>query len=218
MDLRLMIKEMIKQGMTDEEIVANLKAIGVEDVDKAIADALAAEEKGKPTIPKKQETVQPQQPAPEEAKGEEELEIEGLEGSKSLFEEEKPPADAEEALKEAKPLFEKGEETGEEPEKEEAKPLFEEAPKTEAAVEEIPRLEITKISGGEEKTTDIASMLKKAGVESVMQPMPQTSALDLDKLERKLDDLLAATKALQEINKQILEANREMLFKLKTMK
>lgn len=227
MDLRLMIKEMIRQGMSDDDIVANLKAIGVEDVEKAIADALAAEEKVKPDAAKKVEAGEPakaQTPVgtvDEKRAEEEELEIAGLGGSKSLFEDEKPPKDAEEALKEAEPLFGKGEgRAWPKAEMEEVKPLFgvQEPSKEgkEEADEEIPKLEITKIEGGEEKTTDIASMLNKAGVESAMRPMPQTSLADVDQLERKIDDLLAAVKALQDINRQILEANREMLFRLKT--
>ncbi|MFH1107072.1 MAG: hypothetical protein V1787_04195 [Candidatus Micrarchaeota archaeon] len=207
MDLRLMIKEMIQQGMSDEEIVANLKELGIQDVEKAIADALAEDEKGAPKARAQAPQQKIETPIEEAGEGPEEPEVEGLESSKSLFEE---PAEKEEAEDKEEPVKQLFEET--------PKPAPHERRKAEAAVEDIPKLEITKIEAGEEKTTDIAAMLNKAGIESVVQPVAQTRLADIGGVERKLDDLLAAIKALQSIDKQILEANREMLFKLKVQK
>ncbi|MFH1200382.1 MAG: hypothetical protein V1708_04910 [Candidatus Micrarchaeota archaeon] len=270
MDLRVMIKEMIKQGSSDAEIVANLKELGIENVEEAIAGALAAEEKEapkpKPQTQLQKKAAQPQteietateipQASQTESQASEEEQIEGLSSSKSLFEEDAPPKDVDEALGGEKPLFEsaakpqgkgiapkddaqkivsqpagkaQAQDTEEPHGEDEVKPLFGELRKDTAqekgkpaqakpVEDEIPKLEITSIYGGEEKSTDIASMLNKAGIETPMRAMPQSSIADADAIERKLDDLEAAIKALTEVNRQILEANRETLFRLKTQK
>ncbi|MFQ5406335.1 MAG: hypothetical protein ACE5DI_04215 [Candidatus Micrarchaeia archaeon] len=87
------------------------------------------------------------------------------------------------------------------PSQEESKELFDQQ---EAGA---PPLKITEVSTkGEEKTVDLETMLKGQA------PSKQTSP-SLKKIEQKLDELTALTKALQDINKKVLETNRKILLK-----
>ncbi|MEW5956058.1 MAG: hypothetical protein AB1626_06010 [Candidatus Micrarchaeota archaeon] len=96
-----------------------------------------------------------------------------------------------------------------------APPKEEKAPAEEKIVEEAPPLEITSISGEEEKMFEVG---KKPGsalppeAAELMAPLPKTVSADVS---AKLDETIALLKALQDINKKILETNREMLMRLK---
>ena len=56
---------------------------------------------------------------------------------------------------------------------------------------------------------------KGNATEEIMKSIPKTSFSNTDDVESKLDDLMALVKALQEINRKILETNRDILLHLK---
>ncbi|MFH0971363.1 MAG: hypothetical protein V1835_02240 [Candidatus Micrarchaeota archaeon] len=97
------------------------------------------------------------------------------------------------------------------------KPTDEEKKRADRAVEDIPELEVTSISADGEKVKNIGEMLgKNSDREVIMRKMPNTSFRNIDEVERKLDELNAMLKAVYEIDMKILEANRDMLLRLKT--
>ncbi len=99
------------------------------------------------------------------------------------------------------------------------KPSDDEKKRVDKAVEEIPELEITNIDDEGEKTRDIQEMLgKKKAEREIMGRMPVTSFQNLDEVERKMDELVSMLRAVYEIDKKILDANREVLLRLKTEK
>ena len=65
---------------------------------------------------------------------------------------------------------------------------------------------------GDEKETSVASMIQKSNDGT---PLFQSSSSVSPKMEQKLDDALALLRALQDINKKILQTNQEMLLRLK---
>jgi len=94
-------------------------------------------------------------------------------------------------------------------------PAAEKPPAEEKSVEEAPPFEITSVAGEEEKMLEVG---KKPGpampaeAAELMTPLPKTVSADV---AAKLDETIALLKALQDINKKILETNREMLMRLK---
>lgn len=175
MDLKQMIRDMIQSGMSNEEIVENLKELGIENVNDVLDETLRDEaEKAK----KKVAHIVKKEPGPDDEIGDAEPE----EG-KPLFEE--PPA---------------------------MQPHEKEAAKK--ATEEIPELEITSVSGNQEKQTNIEEMLGKAE----MKRMPHTALSNVEDVENKLDEAIALLKSVQDINQKILEANRDVLLRLKMQK
>jgi len=65
---------------------------------------------------------------------------------------------------------------------------------------------------GDEKEISVASMIQKSNDGT---PLFQSSLSVSPKMEQKLDDALALLRALQDINKKILQTNQEMLLRLK---
>ncbi len=130
-------------------------------------------------------------------------------GEKELFSEEQPPEEGEEEGGKqeggSKALF------GEKPAKEETEAEEAEVEKPENM--EIPELKITRVQGGEEKEVNIEEMLKTAAVGAGGEPaFTKTEAAGL---KAKLEETISLLKALQEINKKILEAEKEVLMRLK---
>ncbi len=108
----------------------------------------------------------------------------------------------------------------ENPEEEMAK-AFKETPsakpsKTASQSEESGELQITKIDGESEKTVDIRNMLEGTSGESdeLMKKVSNTDIGNVDEMEDKLDQIIALLKALQDVNKKILESNRDILVKM----
>ncbi len=108
----------------------------------------------------------------------------------------------------------------ENPEEEMAKALRETtAMKAGKATESEGELRITKIDGENEKTVaiDIKNMLESvSGGESdeLMKTVSKTDIGNADEMEDKLDQIIALLKALQDVNKKILESNRDILVKM----
>ena len=84
------------------------------------------------------------------------------------------------------------------------------------AANEEGKIRITKIDGDSEQTVDIRNILEGGGTEEVelMKKVADTNVGNADELEDKLDQIIALLKALQDINKKILETNRDLLVKL----
>ncbi len=87
-----------------------------------------------------------------------------------------------------------------------------------AQSEESGELQITKIDGESEKTVavDIKNMLESVSGDSdeIMKNVSKTDIGNADEIEDKLDQIIALLKALQDVNKKILESNRAILVKL----
>jgi hypothetical protein len=180
MDAKEIAREMIKSGHSKEEILSNLKELGINAPEKFYEDAML--EEGKGVISKELG----------DKKSDDEEEAEDLFGGEN------------------KPLFGDSKQT-------QQKPTREEKRRADKAVEDIPQLEITNISDEGEKIKDIGEMLgKDDSGEHPMKSMPKTSFADIDELERKLNELISITKAVYEIDRKILEANRDLITKLKS--
>ena len=77
-------------------------------------------------------------------------------------------------------------------------------------------IQITKIDSEGENTVDIGKIIN-GGEEKqteLMKTVSRTNINDADVLEDKLDQIIALLKALQELNKKVLETNRDLLVKL----
>ncbi len=83
--------------------------------------------------------------------------------------------------------------------------------------EPTPNFQFTKIDGDEEKTVDLEKMLGKEDASEGAQVMRTVakSNFNSDEIESKLDETVALLKSLQEINKKILDTNRDILMRLK---
>ncbi len=83
--------------------------------------------------------------------------------------------------------------------------------------EPTPNFQFTKIDGDEEKTVDLEKMLGKEDPSEGAQVMRTVakSNINSDEIESKLDETVALLKSLQEINKKILDTNRDILMRLK---
>ncbi|MFA6048577.1 MAG: hypothetical protein WC792_01345 [Candidatus Micrarchaeia archaeon] len=200
MDAVEIAKQMLKDGASDEEVVRALEEdLGLEDAEGILAKAKG----GKP---------KPPQPPAEEEEG-----PKGLFGEGPEKEEETEEGEGEET---GKSLFETPAKKSQTPETQNRKT----APAGAQDERGIPRLEITKVSGeGEEETLDIESMLneKKPAQKEEQAEAPGAGGLGasgekrLKGIEQKVDELVALTKALQEINKKILETERQNLLRSK---
>lgn len=197
MDVKEIVKKMLEKGMTREQVKNNLVELGFENADELINSTAPPQ----PQKPKSLETEA--QEAPEnfmedvfDKKTGNEKTGAGDEEGKNLFKEEPP---SEELFGGAKPPAK------EEPAKENELPEPEER--------EVPDLKITSISeGGEEKEVNIQSMLSEAGVET--SDAHFTKAQE-NAIKSKLDESIALLKALQDINKKILDTDKEVLMRLK---
>ena len=214
MDVKLIIKEMLQNGQSKEDILANLQELGIQNPEQLLQEAIRSAEAANPAtaqtvsqeggetslaeIRRKLNAQKDDAPmgnaktdnAQKEKPGEDAAPSEG----KLLFDDEMP----------IREIFEKHE-TGKGTN-----------PAVENAVEEIPQLELTHVTESGEKIENIEEMLGKGNVtEEIMKSIPKASFSDIEDVERKLDDLIALVKALQEINKKILETNRDILLHLK---
>jgi len=202
-DVRQIIKKMREDGLPPEEAKASLRELGFTN-----ADTLVNEIYGLPSTPKKLTPTEKTEKQGEK-QSEEKVEEGGTEEGG------REEGGGEEG--EGKALFEGGEGRGlfegeGEKAEEKGKAEVEEKP-LEPEKFEIPELKITRVEGGEEKEVSIEEMLKSAAGEGVEPVLTKTEAASL---KAKLDETISLLKALQEINKKILEAEREVLMRLKS--
>lgn len=236
---------MRRNGQSKEDIISNLQELGIPEPEKYYERVISEEGKGILSEGNKDESIS--EPEFESILNEAERDSEkggdlfgsGGKGGKESNESAKRGSYTEnerkyETSKGGAIALEGSEHEGKEVLKSETRSLFEnkggnalfnpepstaEKQRAQQAVEGIPKLEITSIRDGEEKVSDIEEMLgKKQAPPQIMKSMPQMSLAHLDEVERKLDDLISVTKAVYEIDKKILEANRELILKLKTQK
>ncbi|MGC8850932.1 MAG: hypothetical protein ACP5O3_01730 [Candidatus Micrarchaeia archaeon] len=89
-------------------------------------------------------------------------------------------------------------------------------------VEEAPKFEFTTLSGEEEKTIEVGKgkpvQSAAAAGEQLVSRITSTTTGDIEAVERKLEEITAMLKALQEVNRKILETNRELLLRTKMAK
>ncbi len=197
MDPTEIIRQLLAEGASESDIIQALDELGIENPQKILADAKTKLKIKTPAAPQTQQSQPAQSNRQYQAREENE-------SGNSLFEE---PGQKSSSLFEGK------------------KP---ETPSEENGVEGQ-GLQITKVSDeGEEETLDIESMLgggEKPGRERPRQAAEpegeqSTGATGfgekrLKSIEEKVDNLIALTKALQELNKKILEAEREALLRAK---
>lgn len=83
--------------------------------------------------------------------------------------------------------------------------------------EQAPNFQFTRIEGDEEKTVDLEKMLGKDAQNEAPQLMRTVakSNFNSDEIESRLDETIALLKSLQDINKKILDTNRDILMRLK---
>lgn len=191
-DVKQIIKQMQEQGMTREEIKASLEELGFENADELSKTVLGEEEPAaKPSTPTA--------PTP------------------SMEEEEAPPKELFEAFEKEKPAKPLKPSKPAEAAEERGKPAAKE--EKEAREEELlfpSELKITSVSEEGEKEVSIQEMLAKALPEETKGGGEALAGrLEVGSLKAKLDEAIALLKALQEINKKILEADREVLMRLK---
>src|SRR3989344_1122285 len=199
MDAEEIVREMRRNGQGKDEIVANLRELGINEPEKYYERVISEEGKGVLEGSGNQDSIS--EPEIERIAGREEGKYSDEEG------------EAKDILhSETKSLFETKKTSIYDP-----APTPQEMQRADKAVDEIPRLQITSIRGGEARVCEIEEMLgKKEAPQQVMKSMPQMSLSRLDEVERKLDEMISITKAVYEIDKRILEANRELILKLKT--
>lgn len=76
-------------------------------------------------------------------------------------------------------------------------------------------LHVTKIEGEEEREVDIGDIGSgSSGEPLLMKRIPKTNLTNPDDVEEKLDQIIALLKSLHEVNKKILESNRDLMVKL----
>ncbi len=210
MDPESIVKKMLKEGKPEEEIAEMLSEVGVANPSEIIEktkremEEEAKEIEEKPTIQKEEGTAKPAE--------------EGGEGKMAEPVEEKAEKPEEVTAKPtAEKEAEKQKEVAENPEEELVeeikKPAVEKVEKVEKPKKEEKEritpteLEITQISEGGEKKTTVGEMLEKE-IEKGKGETSQKIA------GGELEDLKAQIKALQELNKKILQVNRDILLKL----
>ncbi|MBI5225385.1 hypothetical protein HY989_05955 [Candidatus Micrarchaeota archaeon] len=189
MDAKAIVREMLNAGHTKSEIVSNLQELGIFDAEKYYEDALR--ETGKGSVSS-------------------DLNVGSISSDKG------------------KSLFDKDSDTDEEAKDildQHTTSIFQDSrPKkavtTESAMEDIPQLEITSINDEGEKVKNIGEMLGKnsSAKNQLVRNMPTSSLQHLDEVESKLDEMISLLKAVYEIDRKILDANRDVLLRLKTDK
>ncbi|MFH1751220.1 MAG: hypothetical protein ABH863_06070 [Candidatus Micrarchaeota archaeon] len=201
MDAAEIVREMRRNGQGKDEIVSNLRDLGISEPEKYYERVISEEGKGiLGTDEKPPEGIS--EPEIESIMGE----GRGSGGNGDSDREAKDILDTE-----THSLFESSKDRHDAKENEEMT--------AEKAVEDIPKLEITSVRDGKEETREIGGR-KKIGDErpEIMKSMPKTSLQNLDEVERKLDDLISITRAVYDIDRKILDANRDLLLKLKSGK
>ncbi|MEK6954091.1 MAG: hypothetical protein AABX01_03730 [Candidatus Micrarchaeota archaeon] len=231
MDAEEIVREMRRSNQGKDEIVANLRELGIAEPEKYYERVIASEGKGVLIDSQKIDDIS--EPEVESMLGEAEKddakygEEEGYgkespTSGNSLFGSSPRNANSDDSHAESKDIL-----------KSETKSLFEnkgrgiyspeptsgDRKRADDAMEGIPKLEITSIKDGNEKVSDIEEMMgKRKEPLQIMKSMPQTSLQNLDAVERKLDELISLTKAVYEIDRKILEANRDLILRFKTQK
>ncbi len=196
MDLNKIIRDMIGKGMSEQQVKDNLRELGVEDADGVFAKATERmHEMASPPV--RREPTAPVGKKPDSMK---EFSFSDEGGREhDLFSE--SPAGAEEPK-----------------EREPAQPL---PAKRLEPVEDAdkPGFSFTSVSDEGEREVRVG---EKANAEpavekadELMRSVAETSLGDLDAVERKLDDTLALLKALKDVNEKILQAQRDVLLRLK---
>jgi len=243
-ELKQIIREMLKRGMSEGEIRSNLEELGIEGGEQALNEVLAepkaeAAKKAVPPKPVVRTTElrvedleeEEKQAGPGEESDEVPEEFVEVARKKAAKTEEAESGDAEEG----KLLFGGAEEGGKGGlfEKPGARPatkeeleeagLFEEEQAKEAESEEeigeVPSLAVTRIGArGEESTTSVRKMLGmdedgEAVASAALSPSEEKRLLR--ETDAKLDELIALSKSLQDLNKKILETNQKMLLRMK---
>ncbi len=231
------IKKMRAEGMTREQIIESLSELGFPNAealyDKHTGAAPAAFAAPKPTAPTPKPFGLAEAAEKEEKETEKEKEAENEEeaGTRAGGGEEKPLFGQQTPRKQEREE-EKNEKEGNEGEKEtEVKETGEkeaeekEAPQT----EELPGLNITQVGDdGLEKTVSIEDMLTKAsdgtggagatqnaGGSGGASASIAAAAVSDRSLRAKLEETNALLRALADVNKKILETDREVLMRLK---
>ncbi|MBI4361068.1 hypothetical protein HY572_04840 [Candidatus Micrarchaeota archaeon] len=172
MDLKKIIREMLKKGMSEEQVKDNLRELGVENPDEVFAEA--TEQMAEVRTPGRLPPDSPPVKQSDVGMREVGLSQSEEEGGHDLFEaEEQPKAD---------------------------KPGF----------------SFTRVSGEGEQEEHVGRSRPAAeSVGDLMQSVPETSLSDLDAVERKLDQTIALLGALKDVNQKILQAQRDILLRLK---
>ena len=82
-------------------------------------------------------------------------------------------------------------------------------------------IQITRVDGEREQTVDIGRIIENGttndegnGENGLMKRVASTNISNTDDMEDKLDQIIALLKALQDVNKKILETNRDLLLKM----
>ncbi|MEM0475553.1 MAG: hypothetical protein QW343_02040 [Candidatus Norongarragalinales archaeon] len=179
------IKRMRAEGMTREQIIDTLAELGFPNAAELYDKNAGAQQAPKPPTPKPFGLAEAA--AREEKEEDAEKKVGGKEGDK------------------------------------EEKPLFEEVKKTEkegrSEVSSEPReLQITQVSDeGLEKTVSIEDLLSKEGVAATAPERGAEATRETvdSSLRAKLEETNALLRALAEVNKKILETDREVLMRLK---
>ncbi|MFH0835668.1 MAG: hypothetical protein V1834_00725 [Candidatus Micrarchaeota archaeon] len=191
-EIKQVIKNMLDKGMSREEVIDNLRELGFENAEQ-IFDKNAPVQ-AKPVL-KESRPVGLFGGSKEESSGEDESEGTDLFGGVDEEEKEKAP----ELPQEEEELL---------PDEEEAPKLDEDAGPLMTSID----------VDGSEKQVDIRKRqtVKTAADEgaALMTQMPETRLSDTDSVEAKLDETIALLKALQEINKRIVDSERKILLRL----
>ncbi|MFH1056488.1 MAG: hypothetical protein V1717_01675 [Candidatus Micrarchaeota archaeon] len=190
MDLKLVIKQMLDKGLSREEIIGNLKELGVSDAEKLFDEAVPPQPVSKPQAPVQRE------------------EVPSLAG-RGLFKEipeEQPPARqrvpevAEEKPSPARVAERKGD--------------------GEISISDLVEKKGKSIFGEREpeKEREEESLFEKPLVEEERE-MPVITSSRGGRIpasaEEKIDEVIALLKALQVINQKILETDRRLLLREK---
>lgn len=205
------IKKMLGQGLTPEQIKESLRELGFENADELVEAAAGGktEKEASAEPEEREEAAEPEETGEKKPSDEDSIKELLSEGKE---EGEEPPAglmgDVVEKPRERKSLFEKKKAA---PAKEE-EPAEEPEEPEEEKTETPPELKITSVTEEGEKEIDIQQMLSKA---SELPKGATLSPSEAGSLKQKLDETIALLKALEEVNKKILETDREVLMRLK---
>ncbi|MEM4255053.1 MAG: hypothetical protein QXR53_01855 [Candidatus Norongarragalinales archaeon] len=187
MDLKIVIRQLLDKGLTREQVITNLKELGVGDAEKLFDEAIATQKPPATQVSpaatpkpqgglfkeiseeKTQKPVAAAAASPQKRKGELEISVSDLVETqgKSLFKE-----------------------------KEEKKEL------------EEPQVEIVREEKEEEP--------EEEKEEKIEIPAAGAKASQPETLEEKIDEALALLKALENINQKILDTDRKLLLRSKT--
>ncbi len=188
MDLKIVIRQLLEKGLSREQVISNLKELGVSDAEKLFEEAIAPQQKTTP-LAKTQ--------APEEKQ-------QGL--FKQMEREAQPEKTGKSAPAQAKPFSKRKGELEiniSDLVENQGKSLFREE---EVEASEEPRAEIAMEEKAERKEEDESIEVK---------PKTEKSGRPPESLEEKIDEALALLKALESINEKILDTDRKLLLRTK---